>query len=129
MITTSFNYRIPETEDQDFWGSYNFNWLRMAIHRHDGIDSTKLNPYSIITTELTIPIGSWTADGTRFKNEVAVPGGYTMPDWTTGRPPLAFSVVNSDGSPQANEIGPGSGQQIVVFSPFVPAADLYLLFG
>lgn len=130
MITTSYEYRIPETDDKDFWGSYNFNWLRVAIHRHDNLDSVKLNPYAIITTELTIPfLAAWTADGSRFKNTVEVPVGYTMPDWTTGRPPLAFSVVDANGSPQANEVGPGSGQQIIVYSPFIPTADLFLLFG
>ena len=130
MITTTYDYRIPETDDANFWGSYNFNWLRMSDHRHDGIDSVKLNPYAIITTELSIPSGAWVADGSRFKNTVTVPGAYDMPSWTTpARPTLAFSIVDSAGSPQANEIAPGTGQQIIVYSPFVPTADLYILFG
>lgn len=129
MITTPFNYRIAETGDKDFWGQHNFNFTRLDAHRHDGLDSVKLNPYAIITTELTVGSGTWTADGSRFKNTIAVPAGYTMPAWTTGRPPLAFHVVDTNGSPQANEIGPGTGQQIIVYSPFVPTADLFLLFG
>lgn len=129
MYNTPFDYRISETDDKNFWGSINYNWLRMDGHSHDGVDSTKLNPYAIITTELTVGSGTWVADGSRYKNEVAVPVGYDMPDWTADRPPLAFSIVDANGSPQGNEVGPGSGQQIVVYSPFVPGSDLYILFG
>lgn len=133
--TTNYSYRIAEIDDQNFWGTQNYNIDRLSEHRHDGIDSTKLNPYSILTTNIEVPVGAgatssgWVADAGRFKNTMEVPAAYDMPAWTSGVPPLAFHLVDANGSPQANELGPGTGQQIVLYSPFAPTASLYLLFG
>ena len=36
---TQYGYKIPELEDKDFWDSYNWNFLRLDGHTHDGEDS------------------------------------------------------------------------------------------
>ena len=65
MLTTSFGFKIPQTNDR---GPTVFPALEADIqqlndHNHDGANSAKLTSASIVSVPQTIVAGDWVSDG------------------------------------------------------------------
>lgn len=74
---TSHGYKIPQDKDRKtWWGDLIFNFLRLNSHKHDGVDSVKLDGKSIEKPYQDIASAGWTpAGGGHFQIIVTTPVG------------------------------------------------------
>lgn len=75
---TPKGYKLPSIGDRDFWGQLLFNFTRTSAHKHDGIDSEKLNASTFDKNHGVIEAADWNAvpgqPGT-YSQVVTVPVG------------------------------------------------------
>lgn len=80
--TLSNGYKKPQTGDRSssWMDDIEFNIERVNSHKHDGIDSEKLNPKDFNKPTATILAASWGSDlgGSTYKQTVNLPANYSF---------------------------------------------------
>lgn len=93
MVVLSYGFKQPENGDKGsvWFPALNFNITQLNNHAHNGVDSALVNQSNVVGASVSVPSGSWTADGTgRWKQTVNVPAGYNMTDFS-----IKFLITSS----------------------------------
>lgn len=92
MITLSYGYKLPETNDKgsSFFPALEDNITRINSHDHDNSNSKAINITSIANVTQSILPGAWVADGGGvYKQTIVMAGGTSFDDRH-----ISFRAVN-----------------------------------
>lgn len=96
MFLTTYGYKVPDTDDEDFWASIVFDIERLDDHNHDGLNSSKLNPGATTPYEVTTAVIDWIGGSAPYYIDIDFPAPWNM-SWASGDP-CPVQVVVRDGS-------------------------------
>lgn len=81
MITTTYGYKKPETNDKGpvVFPAMEFNIDRIDGHSHNGVDSEPLTALAIVGVAQNILSAAWVAtSGGEYRQLVTVPAGFNF---------------------------------------------------
>lgn len=101
MQIIDYGYRLPDIQDKDFWGSYNFDVTRLSTHDHDGINSALLSAGHLNPTLILIEEADWSGPVSEvYSFQIPLPVNVT---WPSGSPsPIIIQMFENDALVPAN---------------------------
>ena len=112
MITLSFGYQLPETNDKGpvVFPALESNIQQLNDHNHDGSNSAKIPSSSIEPLSIDLNAGDWVADvNGLFKQTVALPSALAFDN-------TAFQVQLPNGDVVVPSINKISNAQYDIFT-------------
>jgi hypothetical protein len=98
MRFTDYGYKVPETDDQDFWAQFEYDIERLDGHNHDGVNSSKIVPGATEPYEVTTAVIDWVGGSAPYYIDIDFPAPWNM-TWASGDPcPVQVVVRDAAGT-------------------------------